>query len=56
MIFLPALGVCADLKTLNRCDPGSPRVKFIKKHCRKTCGLCGKFGNQTNRDRAYKAD
>ena len=34
--------MCADLKTLHGhgCGPGSQREKFMKKHCRKTCGLC----------------
>ena len=48
MIFVLAPGVCADLKSLHGCGPGSQRETFIKKHCRKTCGLCSKFKNQTN--------
>ena len=40
MIFLPAPGVCSDQKSLHGCGPGSQREKFMKKHCRKTCGLC----------------
>ena len=40
MIFLPAPDVCADLKNRSGCGPGSQREKFMKKHCRKTCGLC----------------
>ena len=40
MIILPAPGVCSDQKTLHGCGPGSQREKFMKKHCRKTCGLC----------------
>ena len=40
MIFLAAPGVCSDQKTLHGCGPGSQREKFMKKHCRKTCGLC----------------
>ena len=39
-IILPAPGVCSDQKTLHGCGPGSKREKFMKKHCRKTCGLC----------------
>ena len=38
--ILLAPGVCSDLKTLHGCGPGSQREKFMKKHCRKTCGLC----------------
>ena len=40
MIFLPASGVCSDLKNRHGCGPGSQHEKFLKKHCRKTCGLC----------------
>ena len=40
MIFLLVPGVCSDQKTLHGCGPGSQREKFMKKHCRKTCGLC----------------
>ena len=40
MIFLPASGVCADLKNRHGCGPGSQHEKFMKKHCRKTCGIC----------------
>ena len=39
-IILLAPGVCSDQKTLHGCGPGSQREKFMKKHCRKTCGLC----------------
>ena len=40
IFFLPAPGVCSDQKTLHGCGPGSKHEKFMKKHCRKTCGLC----------------
>ena len=39
-IILLAPGVCSDQKKLHGCGPGSQREKFMKKHCRKTCGLC----------------
>ena len=39
-IILLAPGVCSDQKTLHGCGPGSQHEKFMKKHCRKTCGLC----------------
>ena len=32
--------MCSDQKTLHGCGPGSKHEKFMKKHCRKTCGLC----------------
>ena len=50
MIFLLAPGACADLKSLHGCGPGSKREKFMKKNCRKTCGLCGMFSHKTNLD------
>ena len=46
-IFVLAPGVCADVKSLHGCGPGSQRETFIKEHCRKTCGLCGGRFRQT---------
>ena len=39
MIFILA-DVCAELKNRHGCGAGSQHEKFMKKHCRKTCGLC----------------
>ena len=39
MIFILA-DVCAELKNRHGCGPGSKHEKFMKKHCRKTFGLC----------------
>ena len=39
MIFI-LVGVCAELKNRHGCGAGSQHEKFMKKHCRKTCGLC----------------
>ena len=43
MICIMASGVCTDLKNRRGCGPGSQHEKFMKKNCRKTCGLCGMF-------------
>ena len=40
MIFLPASGVCSDLKNRHGCGPESQHERFMQKHCRKNCGLC----------------
>ena len=39
MIFILA-DVCAELKNRHGCGAGTKHEKFMKKHCRKTCGLC----------------
>ena len=38
-VFFSESGVCADLKNRHGCGAGSQHEKFMKKHCRKTCGL-----------------
>ena len=34
-------GLCAELKN-QHCGAGSVHENFMKEHCRKSCGLCGK--------------
>ena len=40
-IFNMLADVCADLKTRRGCAAGSRHEVFMKKNCKKTCGLCG---------------
>ena len=44
-IFNMLADVCADLKTRRGCAAGSRHEVFMKKHCKKTCGLCGMIIN-----------